>query len=92
MQVFLAEERPLMQFIVALDNTVEALWEEEDYVRARRYAELMEAGQVFPPIIVRGRIVDDGYHRLYAMRSLRYKTVLVVDLLRQPNPYDDWPD
>ncbi len=55
------------------DDLTEELtcWTGEDYFKAGRYAERLEAGEVFPPLIVdTNNHLRDGYHRLYAMRQI----------------------
>jgi hypothetical protein len=80
-EVLLVEERRLVEFAIALDNVVEGCWEEDDFLKASNYAYLMTLGEIFPPIIVRGRTVDDGHHRLFAYRKLQRYTVEVIDLI-----------
>ena len=89
LQVYLVEERRTLDFAVALDNCIEMLWKENDHQLGNRYADLIRQGQVFPPIFVCGRIVHDGYHRLYAYRKLFIRSVQVIDLKKQPDWYYD---
>jgi hypothetical protein len=84
MEVFILKELPLYRLLTFVDNIRELLWNEEDYALAKKYAEKMKKGQVFPPPMVRGWTVDDGCHRIYAMHLAGRRTVEVIDRLRQP--------
>jgi len=69
----------------------EMIWTQKDYDLVDEYqARLTKTDP--PPIIVRGWDIVDGYHRLAAHIQARRMFIQVIDLLKQPNFYDEWDD
>ena len=90
---------PLIDFVIALDNNVDMLWKETDFVLAESYYQQTCNGEQAPAIIVNGKgHVIDGYHRLWA--AFKYwrendgpnfiKTINLGDLFKiVSDAYDD---
>lgn len=72
--------RPLRLFSSSVSLVRETLWNEDDYRLAEQYAQRLLAGEKAPPIIVSGRTIQDGYHRLYAHQLARVPKIELVDM------------
>lgn len=71
---------PLLRFVIAVDNMVEACWDDSDFEKARAYAKRLLSGEQPPAILVSGSIIYDGYHRIWATRESGYRYISAVDV------------
>lgn len=81
---------PLYRFLIALDNNIELLWSESDFVLAESYYQLMLSGSEAPAIVVNGCDVYDGYHRLWAWKKLGCREIPAVDLQDIYDKMQEW--
>ncbi len=57
-----------------------ALWEPYDFEKMRSYVADMTAGDIFPPLIIAGDELHDGYHRGAALLELERKHFEAIEL------------